>query len=218
MLWKNLLGWLLSLITLSPIYIVVMYSTLIVFRRDLETIQIFLGQVINLALNFILKKLINQPRPQASNLKDEGMPSNHCQFVAYFSTYFILEFMFRCKSLGIRYRLLYSILLMILLVAVAFSRIYLQYHTLEQTTVGIVTGFFFALLWHYIVKSFLNPNCVRLSRTPFFKWLCIRDYSSVEYASLEEYEVFIENFSKSRKHSWMDRWRKCWINDILIAG
>ena len=71
------IGMLLALFTLSPVFIVVMYATLIVFRRDLETILSFIGQLLGVAVAIVAKKLIAQPRPDGAMLPDEGMPSNH---------------------------------------------------------------------------------------------------------------------------------------------
>lgn len=46
----DIIGKLLALFTLSPIFIVVMYTTLLFFRRDLDTFFIFFFQVLH---NFI---------------------------------------------------------------------------------------------------------------------------------------------------------------------
>jgi dolichyldiphosphatase len=59
----DIIGYFLALLSLSPIFIMVMYATLIVFRRDFQTIFIVFGQLLNVAVNLILKKVISQPRP-----------------------------------------------------------------------------------------------------------------------------------------------------------
>ncbi|RHY40707.1 hypothetical protein DYB38_005377 [Aphanomyces astaci] len=65
------LGQLLALVTLSPVFIMVMYATLLVFQRDLHIAFLLLGQV-------------------GADMEDAGMPSAHCQFMAFFATYVVL--------------------------------------------------------------------------------------------------------------------------------
>ena len=118
----DLFGWLLSLVTLTPIFLVIMYCTIIVIRRDIQTILTFIGQLLGAFVTVLLKKVINIPRPEQSDLKDEGMPSNHSQFVGFFACYYIYQFLSSCKSLGVFYRVIYSFFLLILLYFVAMSR------------------------------------------------------------------------------------------------
>ena len=61
---NDLLGKMLALVTLSPVFIMVMYATILVIRRDIQTALITFGQLLNVGLNLILKKIINDPRPQ----------------------------------------------------------------------------------------------------------------------------------------------------------
>mmetsp|Transcript_23998 Transcript_23998/g.44556 ORF Transcript_23998/g.44556 Transcript_23998/m.44556 type:complete len:84 (+) Transcript_23998:88-339(+) len=60
----DMLGLQLAVITLAPIFIMVMYATIILIRRDFQTCFICVGQLSNVVLNLILKKLIAQPRPE----------------------------------------------------------------------------------------------------------------------------------------------------------
>ena len=52
-------------ITLTPIFVMVMYATILMIRRDFQTGFICAGQLANVALNLVLKKIIAQPRPEA---------------------------------------------------------------------------------------------------------------------------------------------------------
>lgn len=61
---NDLLGKMLALVTLSPVFIMVMYATILVIRRDIQTAFITFGQLMNVGMNLILKKIINDPRPQ----------------------------------------------------------------------------------------------------------------------------------------------------------
>jgi dolichyldiphosphatase len=60
----DFVGFALALFTLSPVFIMVMYATLVVFRRDFQTGFIVIGQLINVGVNLVLKKIIANPRPQ----------------------------------------------------------------------------------------------------------------------------------------------------------
>jgi dolichyldiphosphatase len=52
-----------ALITLTPIFLIVSYCTVILCRRELAGILMLVGQLANEAFNFILKKAIKEPRP-----------------------------------------------------------------------------------------------------------------------------------------------------------
>jgi len=60
---QDTVGLLLCVFTLSPIFIMVFYATLIVSRRDILTIYITFGQLIGVAIVIILIKYISQARP-----------------------------------------------------------------------------------------------------------------------------------------------------------
>jgi membrane-associated phospholipid phosphatase len=83
----------------------------------------------------------------ASDLSDEGMPSNHSQFIAYFCTIYIIQFLFRCKDLHIFFRILYTFYVFILGVLVCYSRYYLGCHHPEQVRM-LILGL---LLRHFLI-------------------------------------------------------------------
>lgn len=56
-----------------------------------------------------------------SDLLDHGMPSNHCQFISFFCTIYIIQFI-RAKDLSIIFRILYSFYVLILGIIVCYSR------------------------------------------------------------------------------------------------
>ena len=88
----DLVGEFFALLTLAPIFAMVAFATAIVLRRDLQTVVLLAGQIANLALNLVLNRLIQQPRPNGGaggpagagdgfRIKgsSSGMPSNHAQ-------------------------------------------------------------------------------------------------------------------------------------------
>jgi dolichyldiphosphatase len=87
----DLIGKLLALITLVPIFISVSYAALLVFNRDTRLLLLLFGQIINEIINYSLKRIIKEPRP-TELLGDGtfGMPSSHSQFVCFWATYCLL--------------------------------------------------------------------------------------------------------------------------------
>jgi dolichyldiphosphatase len=113
---------------LAPVFVCVSLATLCAFQRDLRVAVFFVGQLFDAAFNQVVKRIIKQPRPHgitngtayahapphthtqltarsvctASLRTDYGMPSNHSEFILFFSTYAALVVLFRyrvCVSL-----------------------------------------------------------------------------------------------------------------------
>jgi dolichyldiphosphatase len=90
------------------------------------------------------------------NGKGYGMPSSHAQFVAFFSLSLTLFLLFRHTPkpssayhtpLTLTSRAFLSSIAVLCASAVAASRIYLNYHTVEQVLVGCGAGAFSAIAW-----------------------------------------------------------------------
>ncbi|EKG16138.1 Phosphatidic acid phosphatase type 2/haloperoxidase, partial [Macrophomina phaseolina MS6] len=87
--------------------------------------------------------------------KGYGMPSSHAQFVSFFSLYLALFLLYRHAPhpththtpTTFAQRLALSVLALGAAAAVAFSRIYLSYHTSKQVLVGCAAGAAFAVVW-----------------------------------------------------------------------
>jgi dolichyldiphosphatase len=85
-------------------------------------------------------------------MKDSGygMPSSHAQFAFFFSTYVLLSFKHKNST---------RMLMIIMALIIAYSRVYLYYHTINQIFVGSCLGCTNALLYYGIVlnlKGILN--------------------------------------------------------------
>lgn len=127
----------------------------------------FAGQMGCEALNFALKRLIKEERPKQMYGKGYGMPSSHAQFVAFFSISLSLFLLFRHTppkqsrpshtplSLGSRVSL--SGLAICGAAAVAWSRVYLNYHTPKQVMVGVAAGVSSAIAW-FVVTTVLRRS------------------------------------------------------------
>ncbi len=91
--------------------------------------------------------------------KGYGMPSSHAQFVAYFSISLTLFLLIRHvphpsathTPASFSERLLLSTIAVLCAMAVAASRIYLNYHTQKQVLVGSAAGIVSAVAWFGVV-------------------------------------------------------------------
>ena len=107
------------------------------------------------------------------NGKGYGMPSSHAQFLAFFSLSLSLFLLVRHrpppqsaqtspfdpahyhKPLTVVQRVLFSILMLVVAAAVAWSRTYLEYHTPLQVWAGCTAGAGSAAAW-FVATSWLR--------------------------------------------------------------
>lgn len=122
----------------------------------------FAGQMACEALNFALKRILKEERPKQMHGKGYGMPSSHSQFVAFFSVSLTLFLLCRHvpkrpsashTPLSAMARVGLSGLAMGCAGMVAWSRIYLSYHTEKQVLVGLAAGTISAVGWFLITTA-----------------------------------------------------------------
>lgn len=92
--------------------------------------------------------------------KGYGMPSSHAQFMSFFGVYLTLFLIVRHTPGATSHLVVRMVVLAVLAVgavAVAASRIYLNYHTLKQVLVGSTAGVVCAVGW-FAVTSFLREQ------------------------------------------------------------
>jgi dolichyldiphosphatase len=111
------------------------------------------------ALNLALKRILKEERPRQMHGKGYGMPSSHAQFVAFFSLSLTFFLLFRHvpkeatpshTPLSMVARVGLSGLALASAGLVAWSRIYLSYHTPKQVMVGCVAGAVTAVGWFLV--------------------------------------------------------------------
>ncbi|KMU76905.1 hypothetical protein CISG_05947 [Coccidioides immitis RMSCC 3703] len=125
------LSYLCAFLSLVPQAIVVVYVALIWASREVEVLFMFAGQILCEALNFGLKRVIRQERPQQVYGKGYGsstLPND--------------------SPSTLTERVILSLLAFSGAAAVASSRIYLNYHTPKQVMVGIAAGIAFSVVWY----------------------------------------------------------------------
>jgi len=139
----------LIMIITSPIsYLFIIGCLYFLFKRREEAMDLLVIIIITLTLNYILKNLFQAPRPfvvdeSLSNRFTEktggySFPSGHSQLIACFCSYYIL-----------RYKNLLSwILGILMMVSVAYSRVYFHLHFPRDVVAGLILGS--GVTWFYI--------------------------------------------------------------------
>lgn len=145
------LGFMWALITLSPVFIMVFYASILVIHRDFHTLFLTLGQLLNEVLNFGLKYLFKQPRPSDTHLEGHGMPSAHAQFMMFFALYMMLFAVYRVREMPRIEKCIIGSGAHFLAILVCYSRYHLRYHTLDQIAVGSTIGAMTGSCWFGII-------------------------------------------------------------------
>ncbi|XP_060267667.1 dolichyldiphosphatase 1 isoform X4 [Ovis aries] len=128
----DLSGHVLAYLSLSPVFVIVGFVTLIIFKRELHTISFLGGLALNEGVNWLIKHVIQEPRPcggphTAVGTK-YGMPSSHSQFMWFFSIYSFLFLYLRmhqtnnARFLDLLWRHVLSLGLLTVAFLVSYSR------------------------------------------------------------------------------------------------
>jgi len=165
-----------------------MYVTLIWSTREIEIVLLGAGQFACEVLNFTLKRIIKEERPPRMNGKGYGMPSSHAQFVTFFAVSMALFLLVRHRPPGpgvrrrnhtpmtMMERAFLSTLGLIGALTVAWSRVYLNYHTEKQVLVGCTAGTVIAVTWFIVTSILRRTGWVAWAlELPVVQWLRVRD-------------------------------------------
>ncbi|XP_036042148.1 dolichyldiphosphatase 1 isoform X2 [Onychomys torridus] len=169
----DLSGRLLAYLSLSPIFVIVGFVTLIIFKRELHTISFLGGLALNEGVNWLIKHVIQEPRPcggphTAVGTK-YGMPSSHSQFMWFFSVYSFLFLYLRmhqtnnARFLDLLWRHVLTLGLLTAAFLVSYSRVYLLYHTWSQVLYGGIAGSLMAIAWFIFTQEVLTPLFPRIA-------------------------------------------------------
>ncbi|ORY71220.1 PAP2 superfamily protein [Pseudomassariella vexata] len=203
---RDNISYLCAWLALIPQGLCVVYATLIWSTREIEIALLFAGQLACEALNFALKRFIKEERPPLMNGKGYGMPSSHAQFVSYFAVSMALFLLFRHqpenagvkrrnhKPMTMLERAVWSVLGLGMAATVAWSRIYLNYHTEKQVLVGCMAGTASAVAW------FLFTTAIR--RTGWLTWAV--DHPVARFLRVRDL-VVEEDLCQAGWEKWDDR-------------
>ncbi|CAF3674469.1 unnamed protein product [Rotaria sordida] len=198
------LGFVLAWFSMLPFIYIVALCTLILFRRDIQTIMYLNGFFLSGIINYYLKITFKQQRPErkmhfilARDRMDyyeiHGMPSGHAQSFFYFMTYLSIFVILKSQIPGasyvcsIRHRC-FILVQFIAAILVAYSRVYLYYHTIAQVVVGGLIGVIFACIWYYFTNYQFIKYVPFITDLSLAKYLLIRDYSPIPHIIHFQYE------------------------------
>lgn len=203
------LGWLAALITLAPVFWIVSLCASLAQRRDLGTAAVLAGQLANEALNWVLKRVLAQPRPAVAAVHAHpgpafGMPSNHAQF-AGFAAASVCAWAASGRSGcggGRRGRAAAhgaAVVALVTAAAVGASRVYLRYHSMEQVAVGWVVGAAAGAAWAALIDAVARPHFARITAAPLARGCGVRDASRVDVLRIE-YEAVVAAATAAKEH------------------
>ncbi|KAG9025834.1 hypothetical protein FRB95_009686 [Tulasnella sp. JGI-2019a] len=204
---------LLAFVTLSPILLFASYAALVVWTRELTIILCLIGQLLNEALNNPIKRYFQAERPLSSHGSGFAFPSSHSQYMAFFVTFLLLHFSRRHSFLSHGYRILDSLqwvvfvgVLILWAGAVAYSRIFLHYHTPIQVVGGLAVGSLFGALWYLLVEfiPLQRPQSLlgQLRRT-------ILDSSVAQWIRLRDgWAVYTDGGHEAEWVRWREEWNR----------
>ncbi|XP_046547653.1 dolichyldiphosphatase 1-like [Haliotis rubra] len=190
----DIIGYGLAWLSLLPIFILVAFVTLIIFRRDLHTISFFLGMLVNEAINLVLKHIIREYRPMRDRknvFNEYGMPSSHSQFMWFFSMYLTFFLFIRVYKnytwLDDLWKYATSFGGFVVAALVSYSRVYLVYHSLGQVFWGAVAGIILGTLYFGVVQFVMTPLFPLIAACPLGELLMLRDSTLIPHVMWFEY-------------------------------
>lgn len=102
--------------------------------------------------NFIVEMLKNNlkdPRPNYKCNQQYGNPSNHTVFLTSVIMWFIMDGLFTAKQYQLRKKK-FLVPLFMLYPFIVYSRVYLNYHSIEQMITGLILGTFIGIIWYIL--------------------------------------------------------------------
>ncbi|CAF0815188.1 unnamed protein product [Rotaria sp. Silwood1] len=215
-------GFILAWFSMLPFIYIVALCTLILFRRDIQTIMYFTGFFICGIINYYLKITFKQQRPERTRNRMDyyeihGMPSGHAQSFFYFMTYLAIFIILKSQIPGtpyicsIRHRC-FILVQFIAALLVSYSRVYLYYHTIAQVVVGGFIGTIFACIWYYFINYQFIKYIPFIIDQPLAKYLLIRDYSPIPHIIHFQYE---SEYAEAKR--WRERYAN-WSRDQLLTN
>lgn len=207
-----------ALASMFPVFFVFYLALTVVWvRRDLVLTLLLVGLLGNEVLNQVLKHTIRDLRPAFANVAADGMevpvehqrfmgvvpvnrcgtvvaawrdrhegygmPSSHAQFSAFLAVH---SFLRRSSS---------SWWFAVLAVVICYSRVHLEYHTVQQVWAGAAVGAAAAFAYRIVERRLLRP----LVSKAFLSWLRMIDSDGVLMIDWE-----FEQFSKHERKPHTD--------------
>eukprot|EP00435_Cladocopium_sp_Y103_P062692 s177_g24.t1 len=136
----------------------------------LREVIAFIFQFVCLIVMFILKIIIQQPRPQGSCSISCGMPSGHTLVSVGTFVWIFMEVHY-ARLMDQRHKSIILAAAGLLLIPVGWSRVVFHDHSWSQVLVGAVVGSLVAVLWYAMLQHRLTTWILKLVKTwlPFME-------------------------------------------------
>nr|CAB3239468.1 dolichyldiphosphatase 1-like [Phallusia mammillata] len=200
----DILGFILAVSSLFPIFILVSFVTHIYFRREIHTICFLGGIFVNEFINLFLKLHYRELRPKGVHMThgvEYGWPSAHSQFMSFFMSYIILFCYIRVKHeltwLDKLWKHFVALVMFLITVMVSYSRFYLKYHTLSQVFSGLLIGCLLGMIWFTLTQVIFTTYFPILVELKVCKFFMIRDSTLIPNILKFEYTASLQE-SNSR--------------------
>ncbi|KAJ1654391.1 Dolichyldiphosphatase 1 [Dispira simplex] len=189
----------------APLALSFAYFGWLLARRDLPCLLMILGQGVSGTLCEFLKHAIQEPRPHLVIKGDYGMPSGHSNFMAYFTVFSLLNLYGRVHFHDNRWKHMLAGVLLLFTAVVAYSRIALRFHTVNQVLAGLLLGTSVALVYYFFIHYIVRPLGIldALMNHPLAEYVYLKDFcDNVPYIMEKEYlhhKTFSQGYLKSDK-------------------
>jgi membrane-associated phospholipid phosphatase len=143
----DFLGYLMAIVSLTPQILSIVLASFIIsvpWSLKMHLVRLLFGQIVNEAINIILKHWFKTPRSSNERI-DYAMPSSHSQYAGYISV--AGWFTFKKMNLDGWMVALGRLCLIGVYTLVPFSRFYLDYHDASQVLTGLAFGTVFGWFW-----------------------------------------------------------------------
>lgn len=186
--------------SLLPIYTMVFYTSWFLLTREIEPVIVIAGHMAGELVNKIFKRIVRQPRPDfhkdfgvGSYSLTYGMPSAHSQFMGFFAGYFTCVFVFKIDHFKPVQKAIGCATVVIAALSVAFSRVYLLYHTPQQVLVGLLFGAFLGLSFFVLISVARDVGLVDwVLSWPALRYFYVKDSYFHCYSTFkDEYDLYL---------------------------
>ncbi|XP_043701011.1 lipid phosphate phosphatase gamma-like [Telopea speciosissima] len=186
------LGHFLAWVSLIPVFISISgFISHFMFRRELQGMFFALGLIISQFLNELVKKSVQQARPETCDMLemcDFGWPSSHSQYMFFFAVYFTFLTYRRIGLSTERQKFIVASIPWVTAFLTMYSRVYLGYHTVAQVFAGATLGTVLGALWYWVLNSILIFYFPAIEESTFGRMFYVKDSSYIPNVMKFEYD------------------------------
>ena len=135
----DIIGHLLAYISISHLFVIGGIVGVMLVTFDSYFIYTFICMLCNEIINYVIKVIVNDPRPELSHNINKGFPSSHAQFFCCFFV-MMIHYINTMKRLTPKSKNILYIGMILYVILVDISRWYLNDHFIYQIVCGNILG------------------------------------------------------------------------------